>query len=261
MIITCENCDSSFRVPKDAIGANGRLVKCTSCDYEWLVKPEPLEVKKEENAKQEQPKEAPKEEVVVKKESTEEQPSSPEPKKGKTKKPPKRFIAPKEPIHKRKWYRYAAYASFAASLLLMIFQILVNSHTLLAHTSSFVNKAYEFAGIYNTEGLVLEKVDCTIHEIRSSKDLGDNIEVEVDAYIKNVSDTPKVMQNIRFVLFDIEREYIGDLIMDIGSTIEPGENYHIEGVLNRVPKNSYYVSIDYGNYIEFVYKNMNILHQ
>lgn len=40
MLISCPNCNSTFRVPDDAIGENGRIVRCSSCSNEWLVKPE-----------------------------------------------------------------------------------------------------------------------------------------------------------------------------------------------------------------------------
>lgn len=281
MIITCGNCESNFRVPKDAIGPNGRLVKCSTCDHEWVVKPEPMdmEVKQQEQEAEATPQETKAEvheekqhepekkaDVDAPKEKAQESISKSEVKETAVrsedepkKKPPKRFIMPAEPYHKRVWCRYSVYAAFAASLLILITQITINNRSIIAYTSSSITKAYEFMGMYDIEGLVLEKIDCTIGEIRSSKDLGNQIEVEVDAFIKNTTNRAKKIQNIRFVLFDINRDEVGELIMEVGNTIEPGESFHIEGVLNRVPKTAEFVSIDYGNYVEMYYKNMNLL--
>lgn len=273
MIITCENCESSFRVPKDAIGENGRLVKCSSCDHEWLVKPEAPKDDSEDKKPDAQVEEgvksedAPAEEgetETVAKESAEDEKAKPQNKEsGKSepkKKPPKRFVAPPEPIHKRSLYRYAVYGSFAAMLLLALAQVFINSLYTLSTKSTLIDKAYQLIGMYDTAGLVLEKVDCTINEIRSSKNLGNDIEVEVDAYIKNTTEVMKTLKYIRFELFDEHRDFMGDLVMEVDKHILPNESYHIEGVLNRVPKDSYYVSIDYGNYAELIYKSMSKLH-
>ena len=40
MLISCPNCNSTFRVPHNAIPDNGRIVRCSTCSNEWLAKPE-----------------------------------------------------------------------------------------------------------------------------------------------------------------------------------------------------------------------------
>lgn len=40
MILTCPSCDAQYILPDDAIGPKGRRVKCTSCAYTWLQRPE-----------------------------------------------------------------------------------------------------------------------------------------------------------------------------------------------------------------------------
>ena len=39
MIIQCNSCDKKFVVPDSAIGANGRLVQCSSCGNKWTQYP------------------------------------------------------------------------------------------------------------------------------------------------------------------------------------------------------------------------------
>ncbi len=54
MIITCTNCNTKFRVKTNDIGQNGRLVRCSQCDYEWLVERNSSCVSLELDAKLEQ---------------------------------------------------------------------------------------------------------------------------------------------------------------------------------------------------------------
>jgi predicted Zn finger-like uncharacterized protein len=53
MIVTCENCDKKFEIDSNLIPDNGRLLQCSSCNYEWFFKrkiiEDPVEIIKEEN--------------------------------------------------------------------------------------------------------------------------------------------------------------------------------------------------------------------
>ena len=40
MIVICEQCNTRYLVPQHAIGADGRTVRCTSCQHEWFQEPE-----------------------------------------------------------------------------------------------------------------------------------------------------------------------------------------------------------------------------
>ena len=47
MILSCNSCEKKFVVPDNAIGANGRLVQCSSCGNKWKQFPLELSEKKE----------------------------------------------------------------------------------------------------------------------------------------------------------------------------------------------------------------------
>ena len=47
MILSCNSCDKKFVVPDNAIGANGRLVQCSSCGNQWKQFPIEIGKKKE----------------------------------------------------------------------------------------------------------------------------------------------------------------------------------------------------------------------
>jgi predicted Zn finger-like uncharacterized protein len=40
MFVICPSCQAAFRVPKDAIPASGRTVRCAACQHEWFTTPE-----------------------------------------------------------------------------------------------------------------------------------------------------------------------------------------------------------------------------
>ena len=50
MILSCNSCEKKFVVPDNAIGANGRLVQCSSCGNQWRQFPINKEIKKKEKA-------------------------------------------------------------------------------------------------------------------------------------------------------------------------------------------------------------------
>ena len=47
MILSCNSCAKKFVVPDNAIGANGRLVQCSSCGNQWKQFPVEIAKKKE----------------------------------------------------------------------------------------------------------------------------------------------------------------------------------------------------------------------
>ena len=47
MILSCNSCAKKFVVPDNAIGANGRLVQCSSCGNKWTQFPVGIAEKKE----------------------------------------------------------------------------------------------------------------------------------------------------------------------------------------------------------------------
>ena len=66
MIIICENCNKKFNLDEKLIPENGRLLKCSSCDYEWhfilnkdpiLLKDENLIINKEDKFSKDEKKE------------------------------------------------------------------------------------------------------------------------------------------------------------------------------------------------------------
>src|SRR3982751_4575430 len=40
MILTCESCHTRYLVPGDAIGPDGREVRCAACHHQWFQEPQ-----------------------------------------------------------------------------------------------------------------------------------------------------------------------------------------------------------------------------
>ena len=133
--------------------------------------------------------------------------------------------------------------------------------TALVHKVPSLQSMFDQVGLYNNEGLKLELVDCSISEIQSSQSNNDSIEIEVAVSVLNTSEQNKTLSSIRFSVYNIEREYVGQLVMPINLVLAPNKNTKVEGRLNRVPKNSFYVAVDFGNNLDLKILNPDRLHK
>lgn len=310
MIIVCSNCDTGFRIPDGSLSEQGRMVKCSVCDHEWIAKPQDG-VKEEEKPapKREEIKETTQTqtEVVKKEEPVVEQPAAikqgvveqvkieekkVEPAKQEAAQPlkkddvksavenkqqenkeevharvplaqgeRKRFVEPSRPVYE---VPFAYYTAMAASILLFIGTLICLSiYNRVAITTSFpvTVPLYQLIHMQNTTDLKLQMVDCTINKIDSASGDNKTVEIEVDVLIQNNAAEERHLDAVRFILYDIERNYLGNLIMDSHLVIAPNELHRIEGRLNRVPVDSYYVAIDIGNKVDMYVRNLNNIHK
>lgn len=90
----------------------------------------------------------------------------------------------------------------------------------------------------------LQVVNCAINNIQSVDDL---VEVQVAVSIANTSDKEQLLPQVRFSVFDIDKNFVGELTVLVNTIIPAGQNTKVEGKLSRVPKNSHFVGIDIGN--------------
>ena len=86
------------------------------------------------------------------------------------------------------------------------------------------------------------------------------MEVEVDVIVQNTSKHDQTLDNIRFSIYDEDKNFQGDLTMDLAKVIPAGTTEEIEGRLNRIPKSSVFVAIDIGNATDLVARHLNKLH-
>lgn len=244
MIISCDQCETEFNVPESAVGIEGRAVRCSKCAHEWIAynpnlkAPEPKAAP--EPAKQETPilptieqkSETPEETAVVS---------------HLMKAPPRRFVIPKVPIYARPYpYLFAKVAAFGTLLFFML-SLSIYYHHQVVERFHWLERPYQWIGFYINHEVKLELVNCTINTIQSSNDSGDMIEVEVDVSIANTTSSDQRLPTVRFSVFDVDKNFVGELVLPVNVIIPAGQNTKIEGRLNRVPKNSFFVGIDIGD--------------
>lgn len=272
MIIICEKCSSKFNVPDSAIGENGRKVKCTNCAHTWHQMPEgvaapeaaakeskPVEAsiatQPEENKKAEKPA---KQEKAAVNDSDE---ASKEDKATLPHKMPRRFEAPKVPFYQKSVFYYGSSIAACVAFIVVLGLFTVLQRDRITHFFPDAQSLYDMAGLYDNSGIKLELVDCTISDIEASKSDDNTIEIEVEVSVLNTTDKTKTLSDIRFTVYDIERNYVGELIMPIKLHLESQKNTTVEGRLNRVPKNSFYVAVDLGNEIDIKILNPTKMHE
>ncbi|MFI4983644.1 MAG: zinc-ribbon domain-containing protein [Rickettsiales bacterium] len=271
MIICCDQCDTEFNVPSEAIGPEGRAVRCSKCAHEWIAHnpdlptPEPV-VTAEASVAEPQVQEAPRvepyqqeEELLIrpayKAETKETIPAKPNVHRA----PARRYEMPKTPIYDKPFiYGFAKFAAIASCALFLITCSLYY-HESLIRKFSWLEKPFQAVGLYINHDLKLESVDCKINKVDTADNFTDLIEVEVVVSIKNLTDTPQILPVVRFSLFDVDKTFIGELALPINTVVPPGESTKVEGRLNRVPENSYFVGIDLGDKFDVVMRNPQLL--
>jgi len=287
MIIVCEKCESKFNIPDGAISQGGRTVKCSKCSHKWHQYP--IDNKETQSSPIIEPKAAIADtspelankdklpdpqaiSTIDKNEETEDQTSTQAAQETKlssnsTDDPvkksinPRRFQADKIPFYQNNFVFYTSSIIAAACFVFLLTMVFAFSHYSITSKVPIAQNLYNIMGIYDTNGLELEWVDCTLSEIQSSSSDDESIEMEVEVSIANTAEVQKHLSTIRFTIYDIRRNYVGELIMDLQQNIAPGSSTNIEGRLNRVPKDSFFVAIDLGNKLDLKLIRPNRMHE
>ncbi len=252
MIIICEKCSTKFNVPDHAIGPTGRQVKCSSCSHAWRVggsAPEEITP---------QITEAP-----ITNPTNSDADSNQEVKFNldEMKAAPRRYITPSTPIYQKSAVYYGSTLAACCAFFCFLAMAIIFHRTSIVSKVPAFQTAFDLVGLYNNEGLKLELVDCTLSELQSSKSDDEAIEIEVAVSVLNTAEQDRKLGSIRFSVYDIDRNYVGELIMPLNLVLSPNKNTKVEGRLNRVPKDSFYVAIDFGNKIDLKILNPNRLHK
>ena len=239
MIIICPNCESKFRTPKGAIGANGRFVRCSSCSHEWVAHPQSTLQAEISTAKA-----------------------------GKLKPPTNKRITPidstlsnKRSVNHRIYdkfaFRWVFYCLAVASVVALLgLNFIIYREFLVTH-APWLQEVYNELRLYNNNALKLELVDC--HEIEGTRYNEKLIELGVATAIKNISPAPQKLSYVRFTLYNEQKKNLGTLTLNAEETIAPGKSFKIEGKLNKVPHDSKYIAVDFGNTLDLYLRDINYI--
>jgi len=214
MIVGCPNCSARFVVKAQAIGEDGRKVKCARCKHTWFQKPdiEVLEAAKKANVT-----DVPEEMEPV----------------------PDGSNVPAIAKEKAGWVlKVAAMVSFVFFALTVS---LVSANKILPNLSPY----YELFGIYDT-------VDITLYDIKVEKvTAGKYQDVLVSGKIVNDSDKQKKLPDLRMTILSDEGKKIKTVMLEFEDIfIEPGEKVDFDDRIPKLPNNASKVVMDLGNALD-----------
>ena len=211
MIVGCPNCSARFVVKAQAIGENGRKVKCARCKHTWFQKPD-LDVL--EAAKQSNSIDDPKEADPV----------------------PNGANVPAVARQKMSFLlKLAAMISFIFFVLTMS---LINANKVLPSMAGY----YSIFGLYDTTDIAL--YDVKVEKIESGK----YNDVLVSGRIVNESEQQKNLPALRMIIISEEGEKLKTVTLEPeGNVMEPGERFDFEDRIPRMPNNASKVVMDLGN--------------
>lgn len=257
MILICSKCSASFAVPDNAIGPNGRLVRCSKCKNEWVAT-NPVFLSDEENktpASSPSPivETAPK--VAEPKVEEVEAPVTaavPEVLASSAARirrtPPNKITEEKEPFYQWSAVWKTLYAVLIITLLGLISVTMVVYRQQVVHSVPMMQMIYDVFHLYQNNTLVFEKLEL-------KPDLQQKI-LYITIPIRNIGSKVQKLSHIRITLFDDNMKKVSSLIITQKVAVKPNsEPLIVEGAINKVPQSATYVAVEMGNYIDFKMHN------
>lgn len=221
MIICCPECNAKFAVPDDAIGVEGRKVKCAKCGNKWHQAPPP-------------PEDAAPPDAIPSQEVAEVAPIDD------GANLPVRHVEVKSGKSNR-----ILVASF--SVLMFLFTASVVGGNGVVTTMPFMSFYYKMFGIYNTQNMELYNISVE----RSIRDK--RLDLLVKGIMFNKSAKRKEVPSIRITVLDKNGRPIRSITFDSSNAIlEANEKIDFQNKISRLPLDSESVVIDMGNSFELV---------
>ena len=210
MLVICQHCESRFKVADDAIGPNGRAVRCSSCNHQWIEVPSPATG-----------------------------PSG-----------VRNIVSTKPPTLSRlPFYEYSEirgviYILCILSVLALLAGLFVTNPEFLVKRLQWLPFINDITKFYNSNGLKLETVDCKITQA------SDSVELSARIIVRNTSEQNRMLDFVRFTILDDKKNNIGDLVINLAQDLKPNETETIEGKFNSLPKEAKFAVIEISNIID-----------
>lgn len=239
MIITCPKCSSQFNVNDSMITPTGRKVQCSNCSQQWRVflstegeaVNEAIPQKQLDSPKSETSALAPKVKAYSGHSRTQ----------------------VKSPVVNSPWLKKLAFATSFLSLITLLITNFLSEQESLIDYMPFTKSIYSSLGLTHDEGIKLKAVDCKVSE-ESGQGAG-MIELDVKVDLINTAKTDQTISNVRFSVYDKEKNFLGDYTIEFNKTIAPQEVESIEGRLNRIPNTAMFTIVDIGGATEIKIRN------
>jgi hypothetical protein len=147
-------------------------------------------------------------------------------------------------------------ASFLALILFLAINFLVQQAVII-DSMPFTKSIYSALGLIHDEGIKLQSVDCKVSEV--SEQGSDLIELDVKVELINTAKTNQTISNVRFSVYDKEKNFLGDYTIEFNKTLSPQETESIEGRLNRIPNSAMFAIVDIGGPTEIKIRNLDYI--
>ena len=211
MIVGCPNCSARFIVKAQAIGENGRKVKCARCKHTWFQKPdlEVLEAAKQSNA-------------VEEPEEVEPVPNG----------------ANVPAVAKKRVSFALKLAAMVSFIFFVLTMSIVNANNILPSMAGY----YSLFGIYDTTDIAL--YDIKVEKVES----GNYSDVVISGKIVNESEQQQKLPALRMTIFSDAGEKLKTVTLEPqGSLMAPGEKIDFTDTIPRMPDSASKVVMDLGN--------------
>jgi predicted Zn finger-like uncharacterized protein len=271
MIITCSKCSTSFNIPDSAIGEEGRLVRCSKCKNEWVA----TKASEDENYQEDKPVEDALEASEAQDKIDEQEQESQDEQSDnldesladrigqRRQRVLKRYVAPKVtvPIYERKVFKLVSMLFMLTVITVSTLLALVSYRWVIVDKFPSAQRIYDLAGMYDISNLVFEKIDCKESQMQAAKyDANNNKELAISIPVRNIGNEEQTLNSIRITVFDEKMVKLVDLVLKRNELISPAKDPHIiDGRLNRVPNNSAYVSVEMGNWVDFMLRDSKVI--
>ncbi|WP_039455674.1 zinc-ribbon domain-containing protein [Candidatus Jidaibacter acanthamoebae] len=266
MIVTCDNCSTSFNVPESAIGEHGRFVRCSKCGHEWVatLPRKPFHLDQE----------------IIKKEIVPPPPPLPDKNLSEVKELKQTALSPKAstgsevqfdlnalrpkkvttpeitpPQRKKTFFFYSLLLiTLIAALLLTGVSLLVYRDAVIKKLPS-LEKMYKKVGVYNYSNLIFDEVNCQIVQQTSTTSTLKTQAVDINLRVKNTGSTTQRLSYIKITTFDKKMNKLGDFKVKQMKAIKPNKEQLINIAINAVSKKTRFISVEMGNYPDFYLYN------
>ncbi len=272
MIITCDNCHTSFKVSEDSIGEHGRFVRCSKCGYEWVARltDKPLNLEQEvikkdiaslaasENIKQPPEKEGIERQISVLRPQPKAEPESeinlPKPRKIKLSE-----TASHIPIYQKKTFFYSSLFITISAILFLIFVSLVVYRDSIVHKVPKMEKFYKKIGIYDHSNLVFGDITYNFNKQKASQDSSKPQSMDITLTVKNIGSTSQNLNYMKITTFDKGLNKLSQFIIKINRIIKPSNEQTISEFIDNVSNETQFISFEIGNYLDFyIYNSKHI---
>ena len=259
MILACAQCSAKFKVPDGAIGAGGRIVRCSACQHEWLQAPLDWNTETSSSQQKQDPTgeqhnvelkaiAAHQEEAIARRHTRATRPSHVE--------------EEGQPFYSRWYILFLMRGMLICALIFLGFMSCLIYRPAILAAAPQLKVVYEVLGLQDIENVRFEMIDCTLSQNQtvSTNAEPEKVELSVKVIIRNAGQEDKKLDAVRFSIYTKDREYLGEYTMYLHKTIAAQAEETIEGILNRVPKDVTFVIIEMGNVFDIAVRSQrNIL--